>query len=312
MSIARRLSLAFKAKANKALDRMEDPRETLEYSYQRQLELLTNVRRGVGDVAASRARVESQMRALRLEQAKLDSQVMPTAGTEGERARVEALKRKAKVDSELSSLVAQQESLRAEQEKLSAAAERLAAKVKAFRVRKDAIKATYTAAEAQSRVSEVWSEISGAMDNAGIPYQRRREMLTQFWCSIKGMMASRERLEEQITALRQQQTELGGQASHALDAGQEDPAEQASAQEAEIDSQLSELAAQRDSLQEYEDKATAAYEQLAARVEELRLQERTVQGGDTQGGGPGEVSQAAFTDPEKTGADDMAAPSDSS
>lgn len=311
MSITKRLSLAFKEKAQKALDRMEDPRETLEYSYQRQLELLIKVRRGVADVGASRARLESQMRTLRLEQAKLDSQVMPPAGAEGDRARVEALKRKAKVDSELFSLAAQHESLGAEQEQLSAAAERLAAKVEAFGVRKDTIKATYTAAEAQSRVSEIWSEISGTMGRDGISYQQQREMLTQFWHSIKAMAASRERLEEQITALRQQQMKLEGQASPALDPRQEDLAEQTSAQEAEIESQLPELAAQRESLQEYEDKAATAYEQLAARVEELRLREQTVQDGDTRGGDPGEVSQAAFTDPEKTGTDNMAAPSDS-
>ena len=44
MSVMKRVSLIFKSKANKALDRMEDPRETLDYSYQRQLEMLTQVR----------------------------------------------------------------------------------------------------------------------------------------------------------------------------------------------------------------------------------------------------------------------------
>src|SRR6266568_3170888 len=60
MGVMKRVSLVFKAKANKALDKMEDPRETLDYSYQRQLELLTKVRRGVADVATSRKRVEDK------------------------------------------------------------------------------------------------------------------------------------------------------------------------------------------------------------------------------------------------------------
>src|SRR5689334_24568297 len=64
MGVMKRVSLVFKAKANKALDKMEDPRETLDYSYQRQLELLTKVRRGVADVATSRKRVELQMNQL--------------------------------------------------------------------------------------------------------------------------------------------------------------------------------------------------------------------------------------------------------
>ena len=61
MSVMKRMSLIFNSKANKALDRMEDPRETLDYSYQQQLELLQKVRRGVADVATSRKRLELQM-----------------------------------------------------------------------------------------------------------------------------------------------------------------------------------------------------------------------------------------------------------
>ena len=64
MSVMKRLSMIFRSKANKALDKMEDPRETLDYSYQRQLELLQKVRRGVADVATSRKRVELQINQL--------------------------------------------------------------------------------------------------------------------------------------------------------------------------------------------------------------------------------------------------------
>ena len=53
MGVMKRMSMIFRSKANKALDRAEDPRETLDYSYQKQLELLQKVRRGVADVATS-------------------------------------------------------------------------------------------------------------------------------------------------------------------------------------------------------------------------------------------------------------------
>ena len=71
MSLWKRITLIFKSKASKALDRAEDPRETLDYSYQRQLELLTKVRRGVADVATSRKRVELQINQLEQQAAKL-------------------------------------------------------------------------------------------------------------------------------------------------------------------------------------------------------------------------------------------------
>ena len=38
MSVMKRVSLIFRAKADKALDRMEDPRETLDYSYKQRSE----------------------------------------------------------------------------------------------------------------------------------------------------------------------------------------------------------------------------------------------------------------------------------
>src|ERR1700758_599310 len=80
MGVMKRVSLVFKAKANKALDKMEDPRETLDYSYQRQLELLTKVRRGVADVATSRKRVELQMNQLQQQANKLEDQARKTLG----------------------------------------------------------------------------------------------------------------------------------------------------------------------------------------------------------------------------------------
>src|SRR5258708_25367935 len=74
MGVMKRVSLIFKSKANKALDRMEDPRETLDYSYQTQLELLQKVRRGVADVATSRKRIELQINQLQQSSDKLDRQ----------------------------------------------------------------------------------------------------------------------------------------------------------------------------------------------------------------------------------------------
>ena len=60
MGLMRRFSNIFKAKASKTLDKYEDPRETLDYSYERTLEMLQKMRRAVADVATSRKRIELQ------------------------------------------------------------------------------------------------------------------------------------------------------------------------------------------------------------------------------------------------------------
>src|SRR5919108_1552491 len=61
-----RASLVVKAKFSKMLDRAENPTETLDYSYEKQLELLQNVKRGVADVVTAKKRL--QMQADKLEQ----------------------------------------------------------------------------------------------------------------------------------------------------------------------------------------------------------------------------------------------------
>jgi phage shock protein A len=94
MSMMKRISMIFRAKANKALDRAEDPRETLDYSYQRQVEMLAKVRRGVADVATSRKRVELQMNQLQSQSAKLTERAQKALGMGREDLAREALTRK--------------------------------------------------------------------------------------------------------------------------------------------------------------------------------------------------------------------------
>src|SRR6266508_479101 len=153
MSIFKRMSTIFRAKANKALDKAEDPRETLDYSYQKQLELLQKVRRGVADVATSRKRVELQASQLQAQSDKLLGQ----AGAPGEDLAREALTRRSGLAQQLEGLQAQHAQLQGEEEKLTLASQRLQAKVESFRTRKETIKATYTAAEAQTRINEAFS-----------------------------------------------------------------------------------------------------------------------------------------------------------
>ncbi len=193
MGVMKRVSLVFKAKANKALDRMEDPRETLDYSYQRQLEMLTKVRRGVADVATSRKRLELQMNQLQQQTNKYDDQARKALGLGRDDLAREALTRKAGVQGQLNDMQAQYAQLQGEEEKLTVASQRLQAKVDAFRTRKETIKATYTAAEAQTRINEAFSGISEEMGDVGMAIQRAEDKTAQMQAragAIDELMAS--------------------------------------------------------------------------------------------------------------------------
>jgi phage shock protein A len=174
-----RLSTVFRAKADKALDKMEDPRQTLDYSYQKQLELLQKVRRGVADVATSRKRVELQANQLNTQIDKLNQQAQKALEVNREDLAREALTRKSGLQQQLGDLQTQHAQLQGEEEKLVRASQRLQAKVDAFRMRKETIKATYSAAEAQTRINEAFSGIGEEMGDVGMAIQRAEDKTSE-------------------------------------------------------------------------------------------------------------------------------------
>ncbi len=174
-----RISTIFRAKTDKALDKLEDPRETLDYSYQRQLELLQKVRRGVADVATSRKRVELQATQLNTQADKLTQQAQKALEVGREDLAREALTRRSGLQQQIGDLQTQHAQLQGEEEKLTRASQRLQAKVDAFRTRKETIKATYSAAEAQTRINEAFSGISEEMGDVGLAIQRAEDKTQQ-------------------------------------------------------------------------------------------------------------------------------------
>lgn len=187
MSLMKRISTVFRAKANSALDKAEDPRQTLDYSYQRQLEMLTKVRRGVADVATSRKRVELQVNQLTAQSDKLTQQAQKAIDVGREDLAREALTRKSALTGQISDLQAQHTQLQGEEEKLTLAAQRLQAKVESFRTRKETIKATYTAAEAQAKVGAAVSGISEEMGDVGLAIQRAKDKTEQLEARAAGI-----------------------------------------------------------------------------------------------------------------------------
>lgn len=175
MGLAQRVSMIFKAKASKALDRAEDPRETLDYSYERQLELLQKVKRGLTDVATSRKRVELQAQQLKASSEKLEGQAKQALSQDREDLAREAVTRRTSILDQLADLKTQHEQLKTEEVKLADGARRLQAKVDNFRIKKETIKATYTAAEASTKISEAVTGISEEMGDVGLAMQRAHD-----------------------------------------------------------------------------------------------------------------------------------------
>src|SRR5438128_9742435 len=127
-----RASVVVKAKFSKLLDRAENPNETLDYSYEQQLQLLQNVKRGVADVVTSKKRLEMQTQKLEQEVVKLETQARQAVAAGREDLARAALERKATAQQQLQGLDQQVQGLEAQQEKLVQSERQLSAKIEAF------------------------------------------------------------------------------------------------------------------------------------------------------------------------------------
>src|SRR5881398_1168760 len=111
-----RASLVVKAKLSKLLDRAENPAETLDYSYERQLELLQNVKRGIADVVTAKKRLELQETQLQQSIVKLESQAREALAAGREDLARQALERKSGLQQQLQGLDQQAQQLEQQQE----------------------------------------------------------------------------------------------------------------------------------------------------------------------------------------------------
>ncbi len=193
MGFLDRMSTVVQAKMNKIMDRVEDPRETLDLSYEKQLKLLQNVKRGVAEVATSKKRLELQKAKIQLNLEKLDSQAKDALQSGREDLARKALENKAAHQAQAASLDQQIRDLDEQQQKLMAAESRLASKVESFRTKKETIKAQYSAAEAQVKVTESVTGISEEMADVGMAVQRAEE-------KTENMKARSEALDDLLEA----------------------------------------------------------------------------------------------------------------
>jgi phage shock protein A len=174
-----RFSTVIKAKINKLLDKAEDPGETLDYSYQAQLQNLQNVKKGIADVVTAKKRLQMQAEKLEQNVVKLDTQARQALSAGKEDLARMALERKTIAQTELQSLDTQIAELESQQQKLTESEQRLRTKVEAFRTKKEVIKAQYNAAEAQVRISEAATGVGEEMADVGLAMQRAMDKTEQ-------------------------------------------------------------------------------------------------------------------------------------
>jgi phage shock protein A len=170
-----RISTVIKQKASIMIDKYEDPREALDYSYTKQIELLNKLRRDMAEVVTAKRRLEMQKAKLWDNIRTLDEQARRSIDAEREDLAKLALERKNANLMQLQGLEKQIAEMLTEQEKLEQTEKRLATKVEEFKSKKEVIKAQYSAAEAQVRIKENVTGISEEMTDIGMALNKAEE-----------------------------------------------------------------------------------------------------------------------------------------
>jgi phage shock protein A len=173
------MSTIFKSKVNRALDNAENPGDTLDYSYEKQLEMLQQVKRGIVEVTTAKKRLELQSNQIKQDMDRMDGQARQALAVGREDLARTVLQRKATAQQQLNDLDTQIQGLDAQEQKLSDAEAKLSAKVESFRTQKEVIKAQYSAASAQVRIGEAVTGISEEMTDIGMAIDRARNRTEQ-------------------------------------------------------------------------------------------------------------------------------------
>jgi phage shock protein A len=179
MTLFQRAHDIVQAKANKALDAAEKPDEMLDLSYEQMLDQITQVRRGIVAIAASRKQIELQEQQLQHSVDHLQDQAKAALAQGREDLAREALSRKAAAQEQIDAMTPQHDQLAAEEEKLEQTLAALQKRVNTFRTQKEVLKAQYTAAQAETTVGESAAGISKTFGDSGAELQRTQDKIAQ-------------------------------------------------------------------------------------------------------------------------------------
>jgi len=179
MNITTRMRNLFRIKTNRALDHFDDPRESLDDSYDRQVDLLAQLRRGLADVTTARKRIELQGQELGARYDRLGDQAQEAMDQGREDLARTALERRSGLEQEITALRGQFDSLQRQEANLLENERRMTARVAAFRTQKETLKASYTASAAQVKANESVAGLSGDLNGVGRSIDQAKDKVLQ-------------------------------------------------------------------------------------------------------------------------------------
>lgn len=179
MSVFKRMSQVFQQKANAALNKVENPTEALDLSYEKMLENLQQVRRSIADVLTSQKRLEAQRATLQSQYEKLQGQARQALQQGQEDVAKLALTRAQEAQRNVAALDPQISQLQSQEQALEETGRKLQSKIEVFRAQRDTMKAQYTAAKASTQAMESLGGLSEQMTDVNLMLDRAKDKVDE-------------------------------------------------------------------------------------------------------------------------------------
>ncbi|HEY7122372.1 MAG TPA: PspA/IM30 family protein [Ktedonobacterales bacterium] len=187
MGLISRFTTYIKSVFSSALDRAEDPGQTLDYSYQKQLEQLQQLRKSIADVVTSQKRMELEEARVQTELSRLEDQARQALAANREDLARMALEKRQMLQAQITGYQQQIEQMKAQQDKFVQLEQRLRSRVEAFRTQKEMVKAQYGAAQAQVRIQEAATGVSEEMADVNMAVQRAQDKVLSMQARANAM-----------------------------------------------------------------------------------------------------------------------------
>ncbi|SFR09226.1 PspA/IM30 family protein [Desulfoscipio geothermicus] len=175
MSTSSKLSNFFKMRFSKIMDRLEDPMETLEYSFKKQSDLLILIKRSIVSVLTSKKRLEIQIYRLNVSVKEFEQKAHRLVELGKEDLAESLLLRKHELLGQIEEIKLKIEELDAEKEQLIATEAKLTNNLEFLRAQKEIIKAQYAAAKTQVKIDEAVTGLSKDFTDIGTAMERVKE-----------------------------------------------------------------------------------------------------------------------------------------
>ena len=187
MSLFKHATEILESRVNTFLNRVDDPAQTLDLSYEKMITTLQETKRHLADVIAERIALEHQIAAAQQQADKGEADARMALQAQREDLARAALGEKQAAQQQIVSLQQAHDNIAAQAEKLTAYESKLQDRIEQFRTQKEVMKTQMAAASAEVGVSQSLTGLGSGLADAGDAMRRAQDKTTQMQAKAEAM-----------------------------------------------------------------------------------------------------------------------------